>query len=110
MHKVFTKHFLTSAVFERSTKVLGWHKGTAIFRDHDPPPRKKTSWLFGIPRTTGSHIVLSLPETMHMVFTERTLARSVFARSIKELGRQLGAEKPQEQVSPKKSTRFFEVP
>ena len=44
--------------------------------------------------------VLSQPETMHMVFTERPLARAVFARSIKVFGWQLVAEEAQEQVSP----------
>ena len=38
--------------------------------------------------------VLLLPGNMYMVFTERILARAVFARSIKELEGQLGSENP----------------
>ena len=52
-------------------------------------------------------MVTVAPETVHMVFTEHLLARTVFARSIKVPGWQLGAEKSQEQVSPKKGPICF---
>ena len=42
-----------------------------------------------------------------MVFMKRLLARTMFARSITVLGRRLGAEKPQEQVSPRKGPTFL---
>ena len=54
-----------------------------------------------------STCLLSLPETAHMVFTESLLARTMFARSIKVLGRRLGAEKSQEHLSPRKGPTFF---
>ena len=51
--------------------------------------------------------LLSLPEIVHMVFTERLLAMKLFARSLKVLGRRLGAEKSQEQKSPRKGRTFL---
>ena len=51
--------------------------------------------------------VLTLPETMHMVITERQLARSVFARSIKVIEWQLVSEKSREHDSPIKFHVFF---
>ena len=53
--------------------------------------------------------VLSLPETVHMVFMEHSLDRPAFARSKKVTGWQLGAEKLQEHVSPKKSPAFLKL-
>ena len=50
---------------------------------------------------------LSLPEIVNMVFTEHLLVMKLFARSIKLLGRRLGAEKSQEQVSPRKGLTFL---
>ena len=58
-------------------------------------------------RPVTSTWLLSLTETVHMVLTERLLARTMFARSIKVLGRRLGAEKSQEQVSPRKGPTFL---
>ena len=66
-HLVLAKRFSTRAVFERSIRVLGWQLGTAKIHDYDFP--KKTSWLFGNHRTSDNQMVLSLSETMHMVFT-----------------------------------------
>ena len=83
----------------------GWQIATANTREHDFT--KKRSYFF--PKFIGrvtSIWVLSLPETVHMVFTERLLARKVFAMSIKVLVWQLVAEKSQEQVSPKKVSIF----
>ena len=51
--------------------------------------------------------VLTLPETMHMVFTERQLARAVFAGSIKVIEWQLVSEKSREHDSPIKFPVFF---
>ena len=51
--------------------------------------------------------VLSLPKTMHMVFTESLSASAVIARSIKVLGWQLGAAKSREHEFTKKRSYCF---
>ena len=49
------KTFPTRAWFKRSIRVLGWQLGTANFLDH-VFPKKKTSRLFGIHRTSANHM------------------------------------------------------
>ena len=51
--------------------------------------------------------VLYPSEIMHMGFTERLLARAVFAMSIKVLGWQPGAPEIREHDSPKKNADFL---
>ena len=51
--------------------------------------------------------VLYPSEIMHMGFTERLLARAVFAMSIKVLGWQAGAPKSREHDFPKKKNVLF---
>ena len=66
---VYTKRFSTSAVVEMSLELLGWQPGTAKFREHDFPQKKRPRCL----KFTGlvkSILVLSLSETMHMVSAE----------------------------------------
>ena len=53
--------------------------------------------------------VLALPQTVHMVFTERLFFSIVFARSKKVLGWQLGAQERQEHDFPKERSRFFGI-
>ena len=82
---VFRKPFSTGAVFGRSKKVLGWQKRTAKISGQRFSQKKLPGCLefTGLVTTIW---VISLPETMHMVFTERFLAWAVFLRSIKALG------------------------
>ena len=53
--------------------------------------------------------VLLLPETMHMVFKERLLAKKVFARSMKVFGWQLGTANFRDHEFPKKTPWLFGI-
>ena len=78
MHLVFTEPLLASAVFARSIKVLGWQPGAPNFREHDFPKKNPVFFLNFIGPVTPPW-VLYPSEIMHMGFTERLLARAVFA-------------------------------
>ena len=101
MHMGFTGPLLARAVFARSIKVLRWHPGSPKTREHDFPKIRPTFLKFIGPVTRLR--VLYPSEIMHMGSTEPLLARAVFARSIKVLGRQPGAPKSREHDFPKKT-------
>ena len=70
-------------------------------------PKKKPVFLNFIGPVTPSW-VLYPSEIMLSGFTGPLLARAVFAKSIKVLGRQPGAPKSREHDFPKKNVLFFE--
>ena len=107
MHLVFTEPLLASAVFARSIKVLGWQPGAPNFREHDFPKKKSCFFFLNFIGPVTPPWVLYPSEIMHMGFTERLLARAVFAMSIKVLGWQAGAPKSREHDFPKKKRPFF---
>ena len=81
------------ALFTRSLKMHGCQVGAAKPREHDLT--KKKSYFFSKYIGPVTSIwTFSVPQTVHMVFTERLLARTMFARSIKVLGWQLGQKIP----------------
>ena len=100
-HLVLAKRFSTRAVFERSIRVLGWQLGTANSGTMISPKKTSTGCL-EITGLVTAIWVLSLTDTIHMVFTERLSASAIFARSIKVLGWQLGAAKFREHDFTKK--------
>ena len=106
-HTVFAERLLAKQMFARSRKVMGWQLGTAKHRDHDF--RKKHPGCFEFTGLVTTIWVLSLPETMHMVFTERILARAVLARSIEVRGWQLGQKYPRSRFLQKKGPISFEM-
>ena len=73
-----------------------------------PRRRKKRPGCLEFPGLVTTLWVLSLPETVYIVFTERLLLRKMFAMSKKVLGWQTGAAKMREQDFPKKRSWFFE--
>ena len=105
MHLVSKDPLLASAVFARSIKVFGWQPGAPKIREHDFPKKNPVFFLNFIGPVTPPW-VLYLSEIMQMGFTERLLARAVFAMSIKVLGWQPGAPKIREHDFPKKMLFF----
>ena len=108
MHLGSTKLLMTRSLFAKSIKVLGWQPGAAKSREQDFPEKKCPDFLKFIGPVTTLW-VLYPSEIMHLVFTEPLLARSLFAKSIKVLGRQPGATKIREHDFPKKNPDFFEI-
>ena len=108
VHMFSKGRLLAKKVFARSMKVFGWQLGTANFRDHEFPKKKRPGCLefTGLVTTVW---VISLPETMHMVFTERFLTWAVFVRSKKVLRLQLGATKSRKHDLTKKRSCFFDI-
>ena len=107
MHLVSKDPLLASAVFARSIKRLGWQPGAPKFREHDFPKKKILFFFLNFIGPVTPPWVLYPSEIMHMDFTERLLARAVFAMSIKVLGWQAGAPKTREHDFPKKNVLFL---
>ena len=102
---VFKEPLLARALFIKSIKVLGWqacvpNHGSTIFR------QKNTFFLNFIGPVTPLW-VLYPSEIMLMDSTEQLLARAVFAKSIKVVGWQPGAQKIREHDFPKKNLEFL---
>ena len=102
MHLVSKDPLLASAVFARSIKMLGWQPRAPKFGEHYFP-KKKSCFFFNFIGPVSPQWVLYPSEIMQMGFTERLLARAVFAMSIKVLGWQPGAPKTREHDFPKKN-------
>ena len=94
---------LARAVFTKSIKVLGWHAGAPKSREHDFP-KKKTSFFLNFIGPVTPPWVLYPSEIMQMGFTELLRARAVFAKSIKVLAWQPGAQNHGGLVFRKKKT------
>ena len=107
MHLVSTELLIASAVFARSIKVLGCQPDAPQFREHDFPKKKNPVFLKFIEPLTPLW-VLQPSQIMHLVFMEVLVARAVFTKSIKLLGRQPGAPNSREHVFPGKNVLFFE--
>ena len=45
MHRGYTKHLVTRAVFRMSIKVPGWQPGAPKSREHDFPEKKRPDFL-----------------------------------------------------------------
>ena len=91
---------LARAVFTRSIRELGWQPGSPKPREHDFPKKRPNFLKFIEPVTPLWALYPS--EIMRVGFPEPPLARTVFTRSIRELGWQPGAPKPREHDFPKK--------
>ena len=82
--------------------------GDRKIRDHDFP--KKRPGCLEMTGLVTTIWVLSLPETMQRVFTQRLLASGVFSRSINVLGWQRGPAKSREKrFYDKKVLKFFNI-
>ena len=99
---VFTEPLLAGAVFTRSIKVPGWQPGAPNPREHDFPKKKKRPSFLKFIEPLTPLWVLQPSQIMHLVFAEFCLARAVFTKSIKVLGRQPGAPKSRKHDFPKK--------
>ena len=104
MRLVFKDPLLASEVFARSIKALGWQPGAPKFREHDFPKKKKSRFFLNFIGPVTPPWVLYPSEIIHMGFTERLLARAVFAMSIKVLGWQPGSPKSPVHVFPEKTS------
>ena len=102
----FPEPALARAVFAKSIKVLGWQPGPPKSREHDFQKKKNLIFLNFIGPQTPPWVPYPA-EIMHMGFTEPLLARAVFARSSKVLGRQPGAPKSRKHDFPKKNVLVF---
>ena len=103
MHMIFTDSLLARVVFTRSIRVLDGSQGpqnpgSTIFRK-----KKRPNFLKFIEPVTPPW-VLYPSEIMRVGFPEPSLARAVFARSIKVLGWQPGAPKFREHDFTKKNS------
>ena len=107
MYRDSTGSSLVRSVFARSIKVLGWQPGAPKFREHDFP-KKKSCFFFNFIGPVTPPWVMYPSEIMHMGSTERLLARTVFAKSIKVLGWQPETPKSGSTVF-RKNADFFEI-
>ena len=105
MHMGFAESLLARAVFARSIKVFRWQPWAPKSREHDFPKKRPISLKVIEPVTTLWDLYPS--EIMRVGFSEPSLARAVFTRSIRELGWQPGAPKPREHDFPKKRPIFL---
>ena len=101
MHLVSTEPLLARALFIKSIKVLGWQQVPQITGARFS---EKNSFFLNFIGPVTPLWVLYPSEIMHMDYTEQLLARAVFAKSIKVLGWQPGAQKLREHDFPKKKS------
>ena len=107
MHMISAESLLARAVFTRSIRLHAWqpgsqNPGSTIFR------KKQRPFFLNFVGPVTPPWVLYPSEIKHMLFTERLLARAVFARSNQVLGWQPGAPKsPGARFSGKKTSFFL---
>ena len=102
MRVSFREPPLARAVFTGLTRLLRWQLGTPKRREHDFPKKKRPNFLKFIEPVTPLW-VLYPSEIMRVVFPEPSLARAVFARSIKVFRWQPGPQNPGRTIFRKKT-------